>query len=140
MALLENLRFDKREKKNDPEFARELASLADLYINDAFGAAHRAHASTAGVAQFLPAYAGALMAKEVNTLTSMLDDPKRPFVAILGGSKVSDKVKVIDALIDKCDKLIIGGGMCFTFLKAQGFSTGTSLMEEEWVARPTLLP
>ena len=135
VALLENLRFDKREKKNDPEFARELASLADLYINDAFGAAHRAHASTAGVAQFLPAYAGALMAKEVNTLTSMLDDPKRPFVAILGGSKVSDKVKVIDALIDKCDKLIIGGGMCFTFLKAQGFSTGTSLMEEEWVER-----
>lgn len=135
VALLENLRFDKREKKNDPEFARELASLADLYINDAFGAAHRAHASTAGVAQFLPAYAGALMAKEVNTLTSMLDNPKRPFVAILGGSKVSDKVKVIDALIDKCDKLIIGGGMCFTFLKAQGFSTGTSLMEEEWVER-----
>ena len=135
VALLENLRFDKREKKNDPEFARELASLADLYINDAFGAAHRAHASTAGVAQFLPAYAGALMAKEVNTLTSMLDDPKRPFVAILGGSKVSDKVKVIDALIDKCDKLIIGGGMCLTFLKAQGFSTGTSLMEEEWVER-----
>lgn len=135
VALLENLRFDKREKKNDPEFARELASLADLYINDAFGAAHRAHASTTGVAQFLPAYAGALMAKEVNTLTSMLDDPKRPFVAILGGSKVSDKVKVIDALIDKCDKLIIGGGMCFTFLKAQGFSTGTSLMEEEWVER-----
>ena len=142
VALLENLRFDKREKKNDPEFARELASLADLYINDAFGAAHRAHASTAGVAQFLPAYAGALMAKEVNTLTSMLDDPKRPFVAILGGSKVSDKVKVIDALIDKCDKLIdkcdkliIGGGMCFTFLKAKGFSTGTSLMEEEWVER-----
>lgn len=135
VALLENLRFDKREKKNDPEFARELASLADLYINDAFGAAHRAHASTAGVAQFLPAYAGALMAKEVNTLTSMLDDPKRPFVAILGGSKVSDKVKVIDALIDKCDKLIIGGSMCFTFLKAQGFSTGTSLMEEEWVER-----
>lgn len=135
IALLENLRFDKREKQNDPEFARELASLADLYINDAFGAAHRAHASTAGVAQFLPAYAGALMAKEVNTLTSMLDDPKRPFVAILGGSKVSDKVKVIDALIDKCDKLIIGGGMCFTFLKAKGFSTGTSLMEEEWVER-----
>ena len=106
-----------------------------LFRSDAFGAAHRAHASTAGVAQFLPAYAGALMAKEVNTLTSMLDDPKRPFVAILGGSKVSDKVKVIDALIDKCDKLIIGGGMCFTFLKAQGFSTGTSLMEEEWVER-----
>lgn len=135
IALLENLRFDKREKKNDPEFARELASLADVYVNDAFGAAHRAHASTAGVAAYLPAYAGALMANEVETLTSMLDDPKRPFVAILGGSKVSDKVKVIDALIDKCDKLIIGGGMCFTFLKAQGHATGTSLMEEDWVER-----
>lgn len=135
IALLENLRFDKREKKNDPEFAHELASLADIYINDAFGAAHRAHASTAGVAAFLPAYAGALMANEVKTLTAMLDDPKRPFVAILGGSKVSDKVKVIDALIDKCDKLIIGGGMCFTFLKAQGHPTGTSLMEEDWVER-----
>jgi phosphoglycerate kinase len=135
IALLENVRFDKREKKNDPEFARELASLADIYINDAFGAAHRAHASTAGVAEFLPSYAGALMANEVETLTSMLEDPKRPFVAILGGSKVSDKVKVIDALIDKCDKLIIGGGMCFTFLKAQGYSTGTSLMEEDWVER-----
>ena len=135
IALLENLRFDKREKKNDPEFARELASLADLYVNDAFGAAHRAHASTAGVAAYLPAFAGALMANEVNTLTAMLDEPKRPFVAILGGSKVSDKVKVIDALIDKCDKLIIGGGMCFTFLKAQGHATGTSLMEEDWIER-----
>jgi phosphoglycerate kinase len=135
ILLLENLRFDKREKKNDSEFAQELASLADLYINDAFGAAHRAHASTAGVASYLPAYAGALMTKEVSTLTSMLDDPKRPFVAILGGSKVSDKVKVIDALIDKCDTLIIGGGMCFTFLVAQGYQVGTSLMEEEWVER-----
>ena len=135
IALLENLRFDKREKKSNPEFARELASLADLYVNDAFGAAHRAHASTAGVAAYLPAFAGALMANEVNTLTAMLDEPKRPFVAILGGSKVSDKVKVIDALIDKCDKLIIGGGMCFTFLKAQGHATGTSLMEEDWIER-----
>ncbi len=135
IVLLENLRFDKREKKNDSEFAKELASLADLYINDAFGAAHRAHASTAGVAAFLPAYAGALMAKEVSTLTSMLDNPKRPFVAILGGSKVSDKVSVIDALIDKCDTLIIGGGMCFTFLVAQGYSVGTSLMEKDWVER-----
>ncbi len=135
IVLLENLRFDKREKKNDPEFAKELASLADLYINDAFGAAHRAHASTAGVASYLPSYAGALMAKEVITLTSMLDNPKRPFVAILGGSKVSDKVAVIDALIDKCDTLIIGGGMCFTFLVAQGYKVGTSLMEEEWVDR-----
>lgn len=135
VALLENLRFDKREKANDPEFAEALASLGDLYINDAFGAAHRAHASTSGVAQFLPAYAGALMTREVTMLTSMLDDPKRPFVAILGGSKVSDKVKVIDALIDKCDKLIIGGGMCFTFIKAKGYSVGTSLMEEDWVER-----
>lgn len=135
VCLLENLRFDKREKKNDPEFARELASLGDLYVNDAFGAAHRAHASTAGVAAFLPAYAGALMTKEVTTLSSMLDDPRRPFVAILGGSKVSDKIKVIDALIDKCDTLIIGGGMCFTFLLAQGKAVGTSLKEDEWVER-----
>lgn len=135
VALLENLRFDAREKKNDPEFARELANMGDMYVNDAFGAAHRAHASTAGVAEYLPSYAGALMTKEVETLTSMLDDPRRPFVAILGGSKVSDKVAVIDALIDKCDTLIIGGGMCFTFLRAQGYATGTSLMEEDWVER-----
>ena len=112
-----------------------LASLGDLYVNDAFGAAHRAHASTAGVAAFLPAYAGALMTKEVTTLSLMLDDPRRPFVAILGGSKVSDKIKVIDALIDKCDTLIIGGGMCFTFLLAQGKAVGTSLKEDEWVER-----
>ena len=135
VALLENLRFDKREKSNDPEFAKALASLGDVFVNDAFGAAHRAHASTAGVAEHLPSYAGALMTKEVGTLTAMLDDPKRPFVAILGGSKVSDKVAVIDALIDKCDTLIIGGGMCFTFLRAQGYATGTSLMEEEWIDR-----
>ncbi len=135
VCLLENLRFDKREKKNDPEFAQALASLAELYVNDAFGAAHRAHASTAGVASYLPAYAGALMTKEVSTLTGMLDQPKRPFVAILGGSKVSDKIKVIDALLDKADTLIIGGGMCFTFLKAQGYEVGTSLMEEDWIER-----
>ncbi len=133
--LLENLRFDKREKKNDPAFASELASLADAYVNDAFGAAHRAHASTAGIAQLLPAYAGYLMEREVATLTGMLEDPKRPFVAILGGSKVSDKIKVIDALMDKCDTLIIGGGMCFTFLLAQGKSVGTSLKEDDWVER-----
>lgn len=135
VALLENVRFDKREKKNDPEFAEALASLADVYVNDAFGAAHRAHASTAGVAAYLPAYAGMLMEKEVTTLTSMLDNPNHPFVAILGGSKVSDKVAVIDALIDKCDTLIIGGGMCFTFLVVQGYSVGTSLMEQDWVER-----
>ena len=135
VLLLENLRFDKREKKNDLAFCEQLAALADVYVNDAFGTAHRAHASTAGVAALLPAYAGYLMTKEVSTLSGMLDEPKRPFVAILGGSKVSDKIKVIDALIDKCDTLIIGGGMCFTFLMAQGLSVGTSLKEEDWVER-----
>ncbi len=135
VLLLENLRFDKREKKNDPEFCKQLAALAEVYVNDAFGTAHRAHASTAGVAALLPAYAGYLMTREVSTLTGMLDEPKRPFVAILGGSKVSDKIKVIDALIDKCDTLIIGGGMCFTFLMAKGLSVGTSLKEEDWGER-----
>ena len=135
IVLLENLRFDKREKKNNEDFCKELAALADEYVNDAFGAAHRAHASTAGIAAFLPAYAGFLMSKEVNILTGMLEEPKRPFVAILGGSKVSDKIKVIDALIGKCDTLIIGGGMCFTFLLAQGKTVGTSLKEDEWVER-----
>ena len=133
VMLLENIRFDKREKKNDPAFAEALARLADAYVNDAFGTAHRAHASTAGVAELLPAYAGYLMQKEVGTLTGMLDQPKRPFVAILGGSKVSDKIKVIDALMDKADVLIIGGGMCFTFLLAQGHGVGTSLKEDDWV-------
>ena len=135
VLLLENLRFDKREKKNDPGFCQELASLGDAYVNDAFGTAHRAHASTAGVATLLPAYAGYLMTREVTTLSGMLDEPRRPFVAILGGSKVSDKIKVIDALIEKCDTLIIGGGMCFTFLMAQGLSVGTSLKEDDWVER-----
>lgn len=135
IVVLENLRFDKREKKNDPGFCKELASLADIYVNDAFGTAHRAHASTTGVAGKLPAYAGFLLAGEVDTLTGMLDAPKRPFVAILGGSKVSDKVGVIDALIDKADTIIIGGGMCFTFLLAQGKEVGTSLKEEDWVER-----
>lgn len=135
ILVLENLRFDKREKKNDASFCEELASLADIYVNDAFGTAHRAHASTAGIAALLPSYAGFLLAGEVATLTGMLDAPKRPFVAILGGSKVSDKVGVIDALIDKADTIIIGGGMCFTFLLAQGRSVGTSLKEEEWVER-----
>lgn len=135
VLVLENLRFDKREKKNDPAFCEELASLGDAYVNDAFGAAHRAHASTAGVAALLPAYAGYLMQREVGTLSGMLDKPRRPFVAILGGSKVSDKIKVIDALLEKCDTLIIGGGMCFTFLLAQGKQVGTSLKEEDWVER-----
>ena len=135
IVVLENLRFDKREKKNDPVFCEELASLADLYVNDAFGTAHRAHASTAGVAALLPSYAGFLLAGEVDTLSGMLDAPERPFVAILGGSKVSDKVGVIDALIDKADTIIIGGGMCFTFLLAEGKQVGTSLKEEDWVER-----
>ena len=135
VLIVENLRFDKREKKNDPAFCEELAKLGDVYVNDAFGTAHRAHASTAGVAKLLPAYAGFLMEKEVSTLTGMLDEPKRPFCAILGGSKVSDKIQVIDALLDKADTLIIGGGMCFTFLLAQGYSVGTSLKEDDWVER-----
>ena len=135
VLVLENLRFDKREKKNDPAFCEELAALGEAYVNDAFGTAHRAHASTAGVAALLPAYAGYLMQREVGTLAGMLENPKRPFVAILGGSKVSDKIKVIDALMDRCDTLVIGGGMCFTFLLAQGKAVGTSLKEEDWVER-----
>ena len=135
ILIVENLRFDKREKKNDAEFCEELAKLGEVYVNDAFGTAHRAHASTAGVAKLLPAFAGYLMEKEVSTLTGMLDDPKRPFCAILGGSKVSDKIQVIEALLDKCDTLVIGGGMCFTFLLAQGMEVGTSLKEDDWVER-----
>ena len=135
VLVVENLRFDKREKKNDPAFCEALAALGELYVNDAFGTAHRAHASTAGVAALLPAYAGYLMQREVATLSGMLEEPRRPFTAILGGSKVSDKIKVIDALMDKCDTLIIGGGMCFTFLLAQGKAVGTSLKEEGWVER-----
>lgn len=135
VLLIENLRFDAREKKNDSQFCKELAALGEVYINDAFGTAHRAHASTAGIAAFLPSYAGYLLSHEVETLTGMLESPRRPFVAILGGSKVSDKIKVIDALIDTCDTLIIGGGMCFTFLCAQGKQVGTSLKEDGWIER-----
>ncbi|MGN0035137.1 MAG: phosphoglycerate kinase, partial [Coriobacteriales bacterium] len=135
VMMLENLRFDPREKKNDPEFAQQLASLADLYVNDAFGTAHRAHASTAGVANYLPGYAGFLLAREVETLTSMLSEPARPFVAVLGGSKISDKIGVIARLTDIADTIVIGGGMCFTFLKALGCGIGTSLLEEDWVDR-----
>ena len=139
VLVLENLRFDGREKKNDPAFCKELAHLGDVYVNDAFGAAHRAHASTAGIARLLPAYAGYLMQREVSTLSEMLQAPRRPFVAILGGSKVSDKIKVIDALIDRCDTVVIGGGMCFTFLIAQGYSVGLSLKEDDWVERAASL-
>ncbi|MBS3957361.1 MAG: phosphoglycerate kinase [Clostridiales bacterium] len=133
ILMLENVRFHPGEKANDPAFARELASIGDLYVNDAFGAAHRAHASTAGLASYLPAYAGMLLAREVETLSSMLLTPERPFVAILGGSKVSDKFGVIDRLLECADTLIIGGGMCFTLLVAKGVDVGKSLVEEEWI-------
>lgn len=127
--LLENVRFDAREEKNDPEFAKELASLADVYVNDAFGTAHRAHATTAGVADYLPAVSGFLIEKEINFLGKALENPERPFVAILGGKKVSDKIAVIDALLEKVDTLMIGGGMAYTFFKAQGYNVGNSICE-----------
>ncbi len=129
--LLENTRFDKREEKNDPEFAKELASFGDIFVNDAFGAAHRAHASTAGVAMYggLPAVCGYLIQKEITVMGKALEDPVRPFVAILGGAKVSDKIGVINNLIDKVDTLIIGGGMAYTFFKAEGKTVGTSICE-----------
>ncbi|MDD7368634.1 MAG: phosphoglycerate kinase, partial [Berryella intestinalis] len=135
ILVVENLRFDKREKKNDPTFCAELAKLGEVYVNDAFGTAHRAHASTAGVAELLPAYAGYLMEREVSTLTGMLAQPERPFTAVLGGSKVSDKIQVIDTLMEKCDTLVIGGGMCFTFLAAKGHGVGSSLCERDFVDR-----
>lgn len=135
VLMLENVRFHPGEKANDPDFARALASLADIFVNDAFGAAHRAHASTAGVAQHLPAVAGLLLAREVDTLTSMLAEPERPFVAILGGSKVSDKIGVIDRLLECVDVLLVGGGMCFTFLVAKGVDVGNSIVEADWVER-----
>lgn len=131
VLLLENTRFDKREKKNDPEFAKELASMADIFVNDAFGAAHRAHASTAGVADYLPAVCGYLIQQEIGVMGKALADPARPFVAILGGAKVSDKIGVITNLIDKVDTLIIGGGMAYTFMKALGHSIGDSLLDAE---------
>lgn len=133
VLMLENVRFNAGEKADDPAFAKQLCALGDLYVNDAFGAAHRAHASTEGVAHCLPGVAGFLLQREVETLTGMLADPQRPFVAILGGSKVSDKFGVIDRLIDVVDTLVIGGGMCFTFLVAKGVPVGKSLVEQEWV-------
>ncbi|MEW8957500.1 MAG: phosphoglycerate kinase [Moorella sp. (in: firmicutes)] len=133
VLLLENVRFYPEEEKNDPEFARKLASLADLYVNDAFGAAHRAHASTEGVAHYLPAAAGFLLQKEIETLGKALADPERPFVAIIGGAKVSDKISVIRNLLTKVDTLIIGGGMANTFLRAKGYAMGKSLVEEDQV-------
>ncbi|HPE94540.1 MAG TPA: phosphoglycerate kinase [Bacillota bacterium] len=131
VMLLENVRFHKEEEKNDPAFAKELASLADVYVNDAFGTAHRAHASTAGVADYLPAVCGYLIQKEINVMGGALADPKRPFIAILGGAKVSDKIGVINNLLDKVDTVIIGGGMAYTFDKAFGGSIGTSLCEDD---------
>jgi phosphoglycerate kinase len=133
VALLENLRFHPEEEKNDPEFARQLASLGDLYVNDAFGAAHRAHASTAGIADDLPSAAGLLMEKELQALGGILEDPKRPFAAIVGGAKVSTKLAVMESLIQRVDRLLIGGGMANTFLKAQGHDIGKSLLEADLV-------
>lgn len=131
IVLLENLRFHAEEEKNDPEFAKKLASYADIYVNDAFGTAHRAHASTAGVADYLPAVAGFLIGKELDIMGKALENPERPFVAILGGKKVSDKIGVINNLLDKVDTLIIGGAMAYTFFKAMGLETGKSLVEED---------
>ncbi|CCX42139.1 phosphoglycerate kinase [Clostridium sp. CAG:1024] len=131
IVLLENVRFYPEEEKNDPEFAKKLASLADIFVSDAFGTVHRAHASTAGVAAYLPAVAGFLIGKELGVMGEALDNPKRPFVAILGGAKVADKIGVIKNLLGKCDSLIIGGGMAYTFLKAQGYGIGTSLLDAE---------
>lgn len=139
VMLLENVRFHKEEEKNDPEFSKALAALADIYVNDAFGTAHRAHASTAGVADYLPAVCGYLIQKEITIMGGALSNPKRPFVAILGGAKVSDKIGVINNLIEKVDTLIIGGAMAYTFKKALGFSIGNSLCEEDKVDLATEL-
>ena len=131
ILLLENLRFAKGETKNDPEFAKALADMAEIFVSDAFGTVHRAHASTAGVAAYLPAYSGLLVAKEIAVMGKALENPVRPFVAILGGAKVSDKIAVINNLLEKADTIIIGGGMAYTFKKAQGFEIGKSLLEAD---------
>ena len=131
IMMLENVRFDPREEKNDPEFSKQLAEFGDLYVNEAFGTAHRAHCSTEGVAKYIPGYAGFLMQKELDTIGQALSDPKRPFVAILGGSKVSDKIMAIENLLPKCDALLIGGAMAYTFAKAKGGKIGKSLCEED---------
>ncbi|AOY77892.1 phosphoglycerate kinase [Clostridium formicaceticum] len=131
VMLLQNVRYRQEEEKNNTDFSKELASLGDLFVNDAFGTAHRAHSSTAGVADFLPSAMGYLIEKEVNFMGKVLENPERPFVAILGGAKVSDKIGVIENLIDKVDTLLIGGGMAYTFFKAQGYQIGKSLLEED---------
>jgi phosphoglycerate kinase len=133
VLLLENVRFEPGETDDDPALAEQLAALADLYVNDAFGAAHRAHASTAGVAAYLPGYAGLLLEREVTELTHVVESPQRPLVVILGGAKVSDKVGVIDRFLEVADEILIGGAMCFSFFRAQGIPTGNSLVEEEGV-------
>jgi len=133
VLLLENVRFHEGEEKNDPKLAKEFADLADVFVNDAFGAAHRAHASTEGIAHYLPAVAGLLMEKELQVLGNALSQPKRPFTAIIGGAKVRDKIGIINHLLDKVDNLIIGGGLSYTFSKAQGYSIGKSLVEEDKV-------
>src|SRR3712207_3336616 len=133
VVLLENSRFHPGETKNDPGFSEQLASLADLYVDDAFGAAHRAHATTVGVAKHLPAAAGLLMEDELDNLDEVLRDPERPFVSILGGAKVSDKLGVIESLLNVADTLLIGGAMCFTFFKAQGYEVGNSLVEDGYL-------
>ena len=133
IMLLENLRFDIREEKNGADFAKALADMADIFVSDAFGTVHRAHASTAGVAAYLPAYSGLLVNKELSIMGKALDDPKRPFVAVLGGAKVSDKINVINNLLEKADTIIIGGGMAYTFSAAQGGKVGDSLLEADWM-------
>jgi phosphoglycerate kinase len=133
VLLLENLRFQAEEEKNDPDFSKQLAALGDLYVNDAFGAAHRAHASTAGIPEYLPSAAGFLMHKELEVLGGILDSPKRPFVAIVGGAKVSSKLGVLESMLQRVDKLLIGGGMANTFLKARGLEVGKSLLEADLV-------
>lgn len=133
VLMLENVRFHKEETKNDAAFSKELASMAEIYVNDAFGTAHRAHSSTAGLADYLPAVCGYLIQKEIEVMGKALSNPERPFVAILGGAKVSDKIAVIENLIDKVDTLIVGGGMAYTFFKAKGYSIGTSICEDDKV-------
>jgi len=131
VALLENVRFHKEETKNDPDFAKKLASFAEIFVNDAFGTAHRAHASTEGVSHYLPSVCGYLIQKEISIMGAALEEPKRPFVAILGGAKVSDKIGVLNNLLEKCDTIIIGGGMAYTFFKALGHEIGSSICEED---------
>lgn len=133
IILLENLRFHKEEENNDPFFAKQLASLADIFVNDAFGTAHRAHASTAGIASYLPAYAGYLIAKEINALDKLLYNAEKPFISIIGGAKVSDKIEILDRLAEISDAILVGGGMAYTFIAAQGYEVGKSILENNQI-------